>query len=73
MKPTPNKIVVKGFTRADRTRNDSTFVGGEYSYANVSINVDQIPVEITLTDKDIKAIGDRYLELLTKKRGKKNG
>jgi len=72
MKPTPNKIVVKGFTKSGAPRRDRTSVGFGDD-VNVSIDVDWIPVEITLTDKDIKAIGDRYLELLTKKRGKKNG
>ena len=61
------EITVKGFTRTDHTRDDSAFVGSEYSYADVSINVDQIPVEVTLTDADILAIGDQYLELVAKR------
>ena len=65
------KIVVKGFTKSSSHRCDSTYVGGEFGTATICIDVNKIPVEITLTDKDIKAIGDRYLELLTKKRGKK--
>ena len=61
------KIIIKGFTRTANTRNDSAFVGSEYSYANIAINVDRIPVEVTLTDADILAIGDRYLELVAER------
>lgn len=61
------EITVKGFTRTDHTRSDRAFVGGEYGYAYVSIDVDQIPVEVTLTDTDILAIGDQYLELAAKR------
>lgn len=59
------EITVKGFTRTAHTRRDCTYVGS--GYANVEINVDQIPVEVALTDADILAIGDQYLELAAKR------
>lgn len=61
------EITVKGFTRTAHTRRDRTFVGSEYSYVDVELNVDQIPVEVELTDADILVIGDRYLELAAKR------
>lgn len=61
------EITVKGFTRTAHTRGDRAFVGSECSYAYVEIDVDQIPVEVTLTDADILVIGDRYLELAAKR------
>ena len=61
------EITVKGFTRTDDSRHDYAFVGGECGYTTVNIDVDQIPVEVELTDADILVIGDRYLELAAKR------
>ena len=61
------KIIVKGFTRTADSRYDHPHVGGYVGTASVKINVDQIPVEVTLTEADILAIGDRYLELAAKR------
>ena len=61
------EIIVKGFTRTAHARHDRTFAGGECGYTTVNIDVDQIPVEVELTDADILVIGDRYLELAAKR------
>ena len=62
-----NEIVVKGFTAAADYREDQPYTSPLGGYITTKIDVDKIPVEVTLTDADILAIGDQYLELVAKR------
>ena len=61
------EIAVKGFTVSADYREDQPYTSPLGGYITTKIDVDKIPVVVTLTDADILAIGDRYLELVAKR------